>query len=201
MRSRLLVIGTLVGALVLFAWQSLSHGVLGLPERGLREFANDSATASAARAVRAIAPQNGIYFSRHGVLAEVDISPDYSDKTKQFVSMMLKQVIIDIAVVFILVLFLDRLASYSIWRTGATYAALALAYMGGLDVANWVWWNFPASYTIGNILDQVIGFFLVGLTIAALGRRWMTPEVTTAERPSVKAGALPASEKGVRVNR
>ena len=200
MRSRLVVIGTLAGALVLFAWQAISHGVFGLPEKGLRPFPNDSGTA-AAHAIRAVAPENGIYFSRYGVLATIGITPDYADKTKEFVSMMVKQLVIDVAVVFVLVLLLDRLAARSVWRTGATYSALALAYMGGLDVANWVWWNFPASYTVGNVVDQVIGFFLVGVTIAALARRVIGPDATTAERPGVKAGALAASERGVRANR
>jgi len=201
MRSRLLVIGTVVGAIVLFAWQSISHGVLGLPEKGLRQFPNDSGAASVAHAIRAIAPANGIYFSRYGVLSEVDISADYADKTQQFGSMMVKQVVIDLAVVFVLVLFLDRLASASVWRTGATYSALALAYMGCIDVSNWVWWNFPLSYTLGNVADQVIGFFLVGVTIAAIARRYTPVEVETAERQGVKAGAAPKSGLGVGVAR
>jgi hypothetical protein len=196
MRSRLLVIGTVVGAIVLFAWQSISNGVFRLPEKGLRQFPNDSGSASAAHAIRVLAPENGIYFSRYGVLSAVAISPDYGDKTQQFVSMMVKQVVIDLAVVFVLVLFADRLASASVWRTGLTYGALALASMGCIDVSNWVWWNFPLSYTLANVADQVIGFFLVGLTIAAIGRRYTRVEVETAERQGVKAGAAPKSGLG-----
>lgn len=201
MRSRLLVIGSLAGAIVLFAWQSISHGVFGLPEHGLREFPSDSGTAAAAHVIRGLAPANGIYFSRYGVLAEVDIAPSYTDKTKAFASMMLKQFVIDLALVFVLVLFLDRLASASVWRTGATYSALAFAFMGAVDVSNWVWWNFPAAYTIGNVVDQVIAFFLVGLTIAVVGRRFTAPEATTAERAGVKAGISGVTEGGVRVGR
>jgi hypothetical protein len=201
MRGRLIVVGTVVGALVLFAWQSISHGVLGLPEKGLREFPNDSGTAAAAHAIRTLAPQNAVYFSRYGVLAAVGISADYADKTKQFVPMMVKQVIIDLTVVLVLVLLLDRVATGSIWRTAATYSALALAYMGCVDVSNWVWWNFPTSWTIGNLADQVIGFFLVGLTIAAICRRFEQPDVETAERPGVKAGTGPVGSFGVGVKR
>lgn len=201
MRSRLLMIGTVAGAIVLFAWQSVSHGLLGLPERGLRELPNDSLTASAAHAIRAVAPENGIYFSRYGVFAAVGITADYADKTKAFGPMMLEQLVVDLAVAFVLVLLLDRFAGESVWRTGVTYSALALAYMGCVDVSNWVWWNFPTSYTIGNVVDQVIGFFLVGLTIGALGRRLSEPSVETAERPGVKAGVVSKSEMGVQVRR
>ncbi|HET7200138.1 MAG TPA: hypothetical protein VFI80_04915 [Burkholderiales bacterium] len=201
MRGRVIVIGTVVGALVLFVWQSLSHGVLGLPENGLREFPNDSGTAAAAHAIRAMAPQNAVYFSRYGAFAAVHISADYADRTKQFGSMMAKQAAIDLAMVFVLVLLLDRLAGGSVWRTATTYAALALAYAGGVHVSNWVWWNFPLAWTIGNVADQMIGFLLVGLTIAALRRRMEKPDGETAERQGVKAGAGLGGTLGVGVRR
>jgi hypothetical protein len=201
MRPRPLLITTVVGALVLFAWQAVSHAALGLPEKGLRAFPNDSAT-TAAQSIRALAPQNGVYFSRFGVFAAVDISPDYADKTRQFASMMAKQVVVDLAIVFILALLVDRLAGASVWSTGLTYSALALAYMGCVDVSNWIWWNFPMSWTLGNVADQVIGFFLVGATLAALRNRLGEPVVRTAERAGVRApGGLPVNEPGSRVPR
>ena len=95
MRPRPLAIATISAGIVLFAWQSVSHGLLGLPEKGMRQFPNDS-TAAAAHALRALAPQNGVYFSSYGVLAAVDISADYTDKTKQFVPMMAKQIVLEV---------------------------------------------------------------------------------------------------------
>ena len=201
MRSRFLVIGTLTGALVLFAWQTISHAAFGLPEKGLRPFPTDS-MAVAAHGVRALAPQNGMYFSPYGVFAAVDISADYADKSTQFVSMMVKQFVLDLGVVLILALLLGRIGDESIVRTGATYSALALAYMGMIDVANGIWWNFAASWTLGNMADQVISFFLVGATLAALRRRLGEPRTATAERPGVHAqGGLPPSDVGTRAGR
>ena len=201
MRSRFLVIGTLVGAIVLFAWQTLSHGALGLPEKGMRVFPNDS-MAVAAHNIRALAPQNGMYFSAYGVLAAVDISADYRDKRTQFVAMMLKQFAVNLGVVLILALLFDRIGESSVVRSGTIYGLLALAFMGMIDAGMYIWWNFAAPWTIGNVVDQVISFFLVGSTLAALRRRFGEPRVATAERPGVRAqGGLSPSDAGVRAGR
>jgi hypothetical protein len=200
MRSRLLLIGTIVGALVLFAWQSVSNGVLQLPEKGTQPFPNDSSGAPA-RAIRALAPANGVYFSRYGVFASIGISADYTDQTKQFGAMMAKQIVVDLAVVFVLALLLDRLAGASVWRTGVTYSALALAYMGCIDVSNLIWWRFPMSWTLGNLLDQVIAYLLVGVTLAAIAKRFAEPPVRTAERPGVPAQGGISSRSGVGAQR
>jgi hypothetical protein len=201
MRSRLLVVGTLAGAIVLFAWQSVSNGVLRLPEKGLRNFANDS-TSVAAHSIRALAPQNGMYFSGYGAFAAIDISADYADKRPQFVSMMLKQFVVNLAVVFALMLMIDRLGSESVVRTGVTYSVLALAYMGMVDVSNAIWWNFSTPWTLGNMIDQVIAFFLVGVTLAVLRNRLGEPHIETAERAGVHAqGGMASSDAGARAPR
>ena len=201
MSSRLLVIGTLVGGIVLFAWQSVSHGVLGLPEKGMREFPGDS-SAAVAHNIRAAAPTNGVYFSRYGVLAAVDISGDYTDKTKQFASMMVKQLALDVAVVLVLTLLVSRLALPSVVQTGLMYALLALVFTGLVFLSNGIWWNFPAAWNLGNVADQVIGFFLVGLTLGALERRFAEPQIETAERPGVRAqSGLGEPGRGQRVER
>ena len=202
MRHRFLMIGTLVGALVLFLWQLVSHGALQLPERGLKAFPSDS-MAVAAKSIRALAPQNGMYFSAYGVLAAVDISGDYADKRRQFVSMMAEQLALDIAVVFIITLLMGRLGDPSVVRSGVILGALAVALMGMVDVANGIWWNYTTAWTIGNLVDHAVGFFILGMTLAALRRRLDDARIETAERPGVRAqgGALPANDTGTRVGR
>src|SRR5689334_19636102 len=136
MRSRMLAMCTVAGAIVLFAWQIISHTAIKLPEQGLRVFPNDSA-AVAAHAIRAIAPENGMYFSAYGTFAAIDISASYADKRLQFVSMMVKQFAVNLAIAFFLALLLDRLnGGESVLRTGAVYSFLALAYMGFVDLSN-----------------------------------------------------------------
>lgn len=201
MRSRFLVVATLVGAVVLFTWQAISNAALHLPDQGLRPFPTDS-MAVAAKSIRALAPQNGMYFSEYGVLAAINISSDYADKNRGFVSMMVKQFVLDLGVVLILALLMDRLGDPSILRTGVTFAALALALIGMSDVANAVWWNYSTAWTLGSLADRVISFFILGVTLAAVRRRFAETRVATAERPGVRAqSGLPGSDQGARAGR
>jgi len=201
MRSRFLAIGTLAGAIVLFVWQFFSHSVLGLPEKGMREFPNDS-NAVAAHAVRAIAPQNGVYYSSYGAFAAIDITPDYANKLPQFAMMLVKEFVLNLGVVLILALLLDRIGDVGILRTGVNYGALALAYTGFVHVSHGIWYGFPTAWTLGNVTDSVIAFFLVGLTLAAVRRRFGEPRMATAERPGVRAqGGLSPSDPGARAAR
>ena len=192
---------TVVGAVVLFLWQAISHAALGLPEEGLKPFPTDS-MAVAAKSIRALAPQNGMYFSAYGVFAAVKISGDYADKRREFISMMVKQFVLDVGVVFVLALLMDRLGDPSVLRTGITFGALALALMGLIDVGNAIWWNYTTTWTLGNIADQVLSFFILGMVLGALRLRYGDLRIATAERPGVRApAAFGASEAGPRVGR
>ncbi len=116
--------------------------------------------------------------------------------------MMLEQFALNLAVVFLLTLMLDRFGGESILRTAVTYSMLALAYMGMVDVANGIWWNFSTAWTIGNMIDQVIAFFLVGATLAGIQRRFDVPRTETAERPGVRAqGGPKTGDAGARAPR
>src|SRR5256885_16679149 len=101
MRPRLLALATLAGAIVLFAWQSVSHGVLKLPEKGLLVFPNDSA-AVAAHAIRALAPQNGMNFPGYGTFAPDDLTPDYADKPPRVAFLLLHALPVHLGLVFFL---------------------------------------------------------------------------------------------------
>jgi hypothetical protein len=97
--------------------------------------------------------------------------------------MLIKQFLLDIGVVLILALLLNRIGDLSIFRTGLNYGALALAYVGFVHVANGIWYGFPTSWTFGNVADSAITFFLVGLTLAAVRRRFGEPRIATADVP------------------
>jgi hypothetical protein len=47
---------------------------------------------------------------------------------------------------------------------------LVLGVLSGIatNVEYWNWYGFPANYTVGVIADEVIGFLVVGLIVAAL---------------------------------
>jgi len=198
MSTRFLVVGTLVGAIVLFAWQTVSNAALPWHMATMTEFANDSATA---RTIRAAAPQNGVYFSKYGILAAVRITPTFTDITSGSAigSMLGKQLGLDLAAALLVVLLLGRFPAEGAVRTGVTSALAALAVGAVIELSNAIWYGFSASYSLVNVVDQTIAFFLVGAALAALRAR-MERVAPTEERPAVQArGGLPTSGSGARV--
>jgi hypothetical protein len=198
MSTRFLVVGTFVGAIVLFAWQTVSNAALPWHTATMTQFANDSATA---RTIRSAAPQNGVYFSNYGILAAVRITPTFSDLTASTAMgpMLAKQFGLDLVATVVLLLFLGRTPSEGAVRTGVTAALAALAVSAIIELSNAIWYGFTASYSLVNVVDQTIAFFLVGATLAALRVR-MERVAPTEERPAVKAkGGLPTSGSGARV--
>ena len=196
MRNRFLIIGTLVGTVVLFAWQTLSNAAIPWHMATMSEFASDSA---AAHAIRAAAPQNGTWFSKYGVLAAVAITPDFADKT--IVPMLTKQLVLDLLVTLAAVALLLRLPSDGVVATGVTLSLGALAVGAVMQFSDWNWYGFGFSYALVNVIDQAIAFFILGVTLAALRRRFGEPEeIRTAERPGIRAqSGLPASGLGTKV--
>ena len=200
MRNRFLIIGTLVGTVVLFAWQTLSNAAIPWHMATMSEFASDSA---AAHAIRAAAPQNGTWFSKYGVLAAVAITPDFADKTAgaAIVPMLTKQLVLDLLVTLAVVALLLRLPSDGVVATGVTLSLGALAVGAVMQFSDWNWYGFGFSYALVNVIDQAIAFFILGVTLAALRRRFGEPEeIRTAERPGIRAqSGLPASGLGTKV--
>ena len=49
----------------------------------------------------------------------------------------------------------------------AFVALLGLLPWLAMSVSYWTWYHFPTSYFLGEGLDQVIGFALTGLVLAA----------------------------------
>jgi hypothetical protein len=48
-------------------------------------------------------------------------------------------------------------------------------------VSYWNWYGFPTDFTIGAVLDEVIGWFLAGLVLAAIVRPTKIQKVAVPE--------------------
>lgn len=198
MSTRFLVIGTLVGAIVMFAWQTVSNAAIPWHMATMTEFADDSATA---HAIRAAAPQNGVYYSKYGVLAAVRITPTFTDLStgSALGPMLAKQLLLDVVGALLLVLLLGRLPVEGAVRTGATFAVAAFAVSAIIELSNTIWYGFAASYSLVNVVEQTISFFLVGAALAALRGR-IDKLARTEERPAVRAqGGMKPSGTSIRV--
>ena len=188
MNGRFLVIGTILGALAMFAWQTVSNAALPWHEKTMHEFANSD---SLARTIRAAAPTNGVYWSKQGVLAAVSMTPDLADKTSSaFMAPMLgKQLAIDLVVAFVLCLLLLRLPAASLVHTGRTFAMAGLAIALLIELSNWNWYGFAANFALVNAVDTTIQFFVTGVVLAWAARRFGAPRAAEASGVNVPAGA------------
>src|ERR1051325_4632025 len=182
MKSRTLLWCTVVGAIALFAWQSISNAALPFHRMTMKDFADT--TVASAKTIRAMAPVNGMYGSNYGVLAAVSITPDMKDQTTMLGPMLGKQVLIDLVSVFFLCLVAARLRVQDPMAVATTAAFAALAASCCKELADANWYGFTYPYALVNIIDITIGFFIAGWVVGALARR-----LGRSDGVSVPAGA------------
>lgn len=179
--TRFVVFGTVAAALALFVWQFVSNAALPWHEMTMREF---QGAESVVQAVRAAAPQNGVYFAPQGILAAVSFAPDLHDKTKDMVPMMAKQVVINLLVAFILCLVVARRRTAGPLATGAMLGMIGLAAGALKELSDANWYGFSTSYALVNLIDCSIMFFIAGLVLGALARRLMPAAEAAAAEPA-----------------
>lgn len=186
MNGRFLVIGTIVGALVLFVWQTLSNAALPWHEMTMREFGNNDAVV---QTIRAAAPSNGMYWSKQGILAAVSMTPDLADRTSMaaMTPMLVRQAAIDLVMALLLALVLLRIPVRAGLAPAFTLGLAGLAAGIVAQGSDWNWYGFGVGYAIVNVVDLTIQFFLAGLVLSMLVRR-LAPRTRTQEMAGVPAG-------------
>jgi hypothetical protein len=191
MNSRFLLIGTVVTAIALFAWQTISNAVLPWHMATMREFANNDAMVEA---IRANAPENGVYVSNQGILAAVALTPNLIDKTTLIGQMLGKQFVINLVVAFLLALVALRLRPTTVMGTATALAIAGLAGSALIELSNWNWYGFSASWSIVNLVDHTIQWFIAGLVLAALMRR-LAPAAAVGGVYAPAGAAIGGSER------
>jgi hypothetical protein len=186
--GRFLVLGTVVTAIALFAWQSISNVVLPWHAATMGEFANNDVVV---QAIRANARENGVYFSPQGILAAVALTPNLIDKTTLIGEMLGKQFVINLAVSLLLALVVLRLRPSTTMGTATALAMAGLAGSALIELSNWNWYGFALSWSTVNLMDHTIQWFLAGLVLATLMRRF----APAAAGVGVAPGAGPGSSE------
>lgn len=181
-------IAALIGAIILFVWQTISHMALPIGEMGFRVAPDEDPII---QSIAAGAPEAGVYMlpgldpAKYGDPATMAaweakaksnrfsflvVSPAQADPmnmvpnlSKQFVSNLLAA------------LLATWLLAATAWTFGTrVLGGLAFGLFGWLAniVPQWNWYRFPTDFVIGGLLDQGIGWLLAGVGIAWwLGRR------------------------------
>jgi len=187
-----IVIAALLGAIVIFFWQFLSHMVLPIGEMGFRLPQSEQAEDAV---LQAASPNNfptaGIYY-----LPSVDpkkmgdeavmktwaekaaknpwvfmvVNPPKADPMSM-TPHLVKQFITN----FLAALIAAFVLAATPWTLGMrVVGAGAFGIFGWLAdlVPQWTWYRFPADFIVGGLIDQGVGWLLAGVAIAWwLGRR------------------------------
>lgn len=185
--ARRILLSGIVAGIVLFLWGGLYHDLLPFGEIGLRELPNEQ---SVVPAIKANVPEAGLYmFPTTGLPASAthaERAAKMEEVNKKAASgpqgiliyrpigsglsatMLMTECITNI-IQALLVAFL--IAQAGVRRFASR---LGLAFVIGLvaaittNVSLWNWYGFPSGWIISNIIFLVIGYFLVGIVIAAI---------------------------------
>ena len=186
--AKRVVIAGVFGGLVMFVWLFVAHEVLPLGEMGVSEIANDAGVLAA---MQSAIPNSGFYIFPGFGLGPNPTSaqrnaamPAYMKKYEQsphgiliyhppsgpfnFGKLLAQEGTLNLVEGLLAALLLSWAAA------GRGYAARVffVAVTGILaslttNVEYWNWYEFPSNYVAGYIITQVLGYFLMGLVIAA----------------------------------
>ncbi|HEY8203576.1 MAG TPA: hypothetical protein VIF81_02525 [Pyrinomonadaceae bacterium] len=184
-----LVLGTILGAIVLFVWSALAWMIIPWPGEPFRTFTNEQAVMDA---IKANAPQSGNYLlpnepkrtpgmtdaqykaaeqaamdqSARGpmIFAVVRLGP--MGMVKPLVIQFVTDIILAL-LACILLLQTDRLSYFA--RVAFVTGIGVLIFIGG-HVEEWNWFSFSTAYLMMELGAIVIGWILAGLWMAKFVR-------------------------------
>lgn len=186
---RILIAGVL-GGIAMYVWTSIAHVATPLATIGFSKLGNESAVLSALN--DGGCPKTGLYFfpwvapndpkmmEKSAALREKNASglmicrpPGASDMAP----MLIKEFVKELAQA-LLAAFLLSLAPLLAYAARAGFVALVGMFAGlGTDTSYWIWYGFPADYTLANITIGVMGAVVAGLVIAAIVKPAREPRV------------------------
>jgi hypothetical protein len=194
MKSRYLLVGTVATALALLVWQSVSNAALPWHEATVRTFAN---SAAAVAAIRAQAPENGVYYANQGVLLTTAFTPDLANRENMMGTMLGSQFLLDLGVALVLCFAVLRLPASGAVATGVTLALAGLATALVAHFSHSIWYGFPLDYALVNALDLAISAFVAGLVLGAPRNRYSRAPAVRADARGIHVGSgLSASRTG-----
>ena len=168
MKPRFVLIGTVVAALAMFAWGTISHVVLPWHDFTVKPFPDGG---SVVETVRANAAENGIYYATEGLFIAVDLLPGLPDKSKSIVGNLGLQFPTDVVVAFLLALALLGIRCPPVMSLAGFFAMIGVIAGVAIYVPHWNWHGFSPIYTLINIIDTTITFFIAGLVLATVARK------------------------------
>lgn len=183
------VIAGIIGGLVMFLWGAVAHMALPIGEAGLKTPTQQDAVLGALAtstsgagvymypgiasemmgdeaAMKAFAEQ-----SKGKAFAFVVYQPDGNPAFQSMAPNLVKQLVTDLLAALVAAWIL-ALGAWGFGRRVLIAGALGLFSWLTLSLPYWNWYLFPLNFTVGALVEQVVGWLLAGAAIAWwLGRK------------------------------
>lgn len=188
---RILVAG-IVGGVLMFMWGFVSHELTPIGEMGIRQFSPENEAAITADIQKA-ATERGAYFfpgmriDKSAPKADQDAAQQAGfDKwnagprgvviydpelgLKGMTPLLINEGLSNIAAALFAATIVGCLSCGYLGRVFAC-VGIGLAAWLSIDVSYWNWYRFPFDMTLGSLLDQLGGWLVAGVGIAAIAGR------------------------------
>jgi len=186
---RSLLLGTLLGGLIAFAWSSLSWEIIGWHEKTMDSFQSedevsaviDSHTLKDGTYILPVGPPTAGMTPQQKTAAQsalmekmrtgpIVVAAVRRGGFGSFARAMTLQFLSLLAAAFLLTWLLLQTTGLSYARRVAFLAIAGVAASVITDLPNWNWWGFSGAYTAVNFADTTITWLLAGLVIAKVAK-------------------------------
>jgi hypothetical protein len=174
-----IILAAIVGGLIVFIWSAVAHMVTPLGTMGLSTFPNEAPVVDA---IRGNVPKSGMYFFP-GMDPAQKPTPEYERKYKSGPTGLLivtvggsemvsprqlgSELVTNIVGAYIAAILAAMMVGTTL-RRALAIALLAIFASVSLSFSYWIWYNFPPAFVLGEMVTELIGWFLAGLVIARL---------------------------------
>lgn len=188
-----IVVAGIIGGLVMFLWSAVAHMALPIGEAGLKVPTQQEAVLDA---IGQSAAGEGVYMypsidpakmgdaaamqafgerSRGKAFAFVVYQPGGNPVMQDMTPNLLRQLVTDYFAALVAAWIL-ALGAWSFTRRVLVAGALGLFAWLALSLPYWNWYMFPLDFTLGTLVEQVVGWLLAGAAMAWwLGRGHRLP--------------------------
>jgi len=184
-----IVIAGIVGGIIIFMWGAVSHMMLGIGESSMKSMQNEEAVLAL---MQENMKESGLYLFPGGAPSS-DMTKEQQEammkkweqgpsgflvfhpeglpamSAKTLSTELLSNILVSLVAAFLLSQALGALTSFGSRVLFVTL--LGLIPFLSISVSYWNWYGFPNGFTFGELIEQVAGFGLAGLTLAAIVKR------------------------------
>jgi hypothetical protein len=171
-----IILAALVGGIIVFIWSAIAHMATPLGTMGISNLPNEDAVMAS---LRANVPDSGMYWFP----GERPDHKEWEAKMKEGPSgllfytagggpmmhpkQLISELLTNIVAAFIAASIVALIFAPYAKRVGVIVMMGVFGWVS-LLLSYWIWYHFPTAYVLGEMVTEVVGWFLAGLAIAKI---------------------------------